>query len=175
MWHFHNFFNFSELNLRVIIHSKDSMSYETKGWNISLWEYDFGQSFLLGILVELYDLGEFITTFLSFCQIRRNDGLSIFILEFLIFWQSYTFGKIDISIQINDLSSNINFITDIEIIGQLDPIMCERSSIININASGKGKWIFIFATLQEEDLTNFGVKLKKDQIAKMWNLILISM
>lgn len=49
------------------------------------------------------------------------------------------------------------------------------NAYIDIDASGKGKWVLIFAGLEEENSTYLGIKLEQDQITKVWNFILVSL
>ena len=113
------------------------MLLEFESFNITAREGNLTNTFLLTILFKLskskhriHKLIDFIGRSLRGNLIRRNKIFTILVLQSLILTQANAFGKVDISIKIHKLSSNVNLFIDVKIMWQLDSIMCKRSSIL---------------------------------------------
>ena len=99
------------------------MLLEFESFNIIAREGNLTNTFLLTILIKLskskhtiHKLIDFIGRSLRGNLIRRNKIFTILVLQSLILTQTNAFGKVDISIKIHKLGSDVNLLIDVKIV-----------------------------------------------------------
>ena len=82
----------------------------------------------------------------------------------------------------HDLRGHIDFFIDVEVEWQLDAIVSEGSSVlrnliiyIDVDTPGEGERVLVLAALDEEDPRDFGIIIKRDEVAEMRDVIFVGM
>jgi hypothetical protein len=118
-----NLFDWSKFHLWNIIDSEYNMLLEFESFNITAREGNLTNTLLLTILIKLskskytlHKLIDFIGGSLRGNLIWRNKIFTILVLQSLILTQTNAFGKVDISIKIHKLGSDVNLLIDVKIV-----------------------------------------------------------